>query len=282
MSGKLITFDVKKWTVFGRTVFQPPFKISDALINEARIVHVVNGKSKLYSANQYVDLKSGDTVIMKTDNFVNNWLVNEDDSMTQVIVFQLNADFLQYLYNGERPPWYEEKIVTVSSAVESVKPHFMIAEFYENISKYVDSSDYLTEELVELKTKELLSILVQTDKTGSIKNILANLFTATEYEFQETIQKHLFEELNVEELAFLSGMSLSSFKRKFNSIYGTSPNKYIVSKRLEKAQNMLVTSDLHISEIAYACGFSDLSHFSKTFRKYYNTSPSEARKNILG
>ena len=56
MSNKLQTFDISKWTVFGRNIFQPPFKMTDKLINEARIVHVVHGNSRLYSANQFVEL----------------------------------------------------------------------------------------------------------------------------------------------------------------------------------------------------------------------------------
>ena len=95
------------------------------------------------------------------------------------------------------------------------------------------------------------------------------------------VQKNLFEDLNIEDLAFLAGMSLSSFKRKFNSVYGTTPNKYITSKRLEKAQSLLRFSDMLISEVAYDCGFSDVGYFSKLFKKYYNYSPSEVKKGEL-
>ena len=107
------------------------------------------------------------------------------------------------------------------------------------------------------------------------------MFKANEYKLQEVIQAHLFDDLNLEDLAFLTGLSLSSFKRKFSAVYGTSPNKYIISKRLEKAQLLLRTTDLRISEIAYECGYSDVGYFTKTFQKYYNCSPSNFREKLL-
>ncbi len=72
MSNKLSTYKIKDWIVLGRTLFKPPFKVSDKLINEARIIHVKYGHSNLFSANQYIELKAGDTIIMKSDNFINN------------------------------------------------------------------------------------------------------------------------------------------------------------------------------------------------------------------
>lgn len=106
MEPGLLTYNVKDWVVFGRNTFAPPFRISDALINEARLVRVIRGNSRLYAANQYVDLTGGDTLIMKSDNFVNNWASNEDGSLNQVIAFNLYADFIRHLYREQVPDWF--------------------------------------------------------------------------------------------------------------------------------------------------------------------------------
>ena len=281
MSSKLETYKVRNWVVFGRTEFKPPFKVSDALINEARIVHVVHGHSRLYSANQFISLSTGDTLVMKADNFVNNWQENEDNSLNQVIAFQLNAKFLRYIYDGQLPNGFASERAIASNAVEKAVPNPLLTTFFEGLQTYFNNPIHLTEELICIKVKELISLLLQTDVSLNMYKIFGNLFNANEYDFQEVIQQKLFEDLNMEDLAFLTGTSLSSFKRKFASIYGTSPNKYIISKRLEKAQILLNTTDLRISEIAYDCGFSDVGYFSKTFRNYFNCSPSDFRKNKL-
>ncbi len=277
MSTTLQTYNVKNWVVFGRTTFKPPFNVSDALINEARIVHVVNGRSNLYSANQHIDLFAGDTLIMKPDNFVNHWLENENDETNEVIAFQLNADFLRFLYDNQIPQWFSSDDSIQTNAVVKTGPHPLLKSFFDNLKIYFANPAHLNEEVIQLKIKELISLLIQIDNQGTTHQIFGALFNASSYDFQEVIQKNLFENLNLEELAFLTGMSLSSFKRKFKSIYGTSPTKYIISKRLEKAQNLIKTTDLRISDIAYDCGFTDTSYFSKTFKNYYNISPSDLR-----
>ena len=281
MKPKLETYKLKDWTVLGRTEFQPPRKINDALVNEARIVHVIHGKSILHSAEQRLELFTGDTMIMKADNFVNTWLENGDGQMNKVVVFQLSAEFLQFLYGSQLPAWLVPEKGQNFKSVEKAPRSGILDAYFKSLGSYLDSSAYFTEEILGIKIKELVSILVQTDRNGDIERIFANLFSSREFDFQKVIQEHLFDDLNVEDLAFLTSMSLSSFKRKFSGVFGTSPNKYIISKRLEKAQTLLSTTDLRVSEIAYECGFSDVSHFSKSFRTYYNMSPSDLRKDLL-
>ena len=274
----LQTFNVKDWVVFGINKFNPPYKVSDALINEARIVHVVNGSSRLYAADYIMNLEKGDTIVMKPDNFVNNWLANESDELNIVIAFQLNSEFLKHLYNNQLPSWFQNNKVPKSDSLVKVDEHLLIDEYFKTLETYFENKSLLSEEIIQLKIRELISLLIETDNSGKIRNVFGNLFTASDYDFREIIQNNIFEDLGIEELAFLAGLSLSTFKRKFKTIYGTSPNKYITSKRLEKAQVMLKSTELSISEIAYECGFSDVGYFSKVFKGFYNSLPSDIRK----
>ena len=109
-----------------------------------------------------------------------------------------------------------------------------------------------------------------------IKAIL-QLFHPSEYKLQEVVQANLFENLTLEELAFLSEMSPSTFQRKFKSIYGTSPKNYTINKRLERAKILLESESLRVSDIAFECGFEDVSHFSKSFSAKFGKSPKQFR-----
>ena len=281
MANQISTYKIEDWVVIGRTSFKPPFKVSDTLINEARIVHVINGNSNLYAANQYIQLQSGDTIIMKSDNFINSWLANKSGQLNEVIVFQLTSDMLKHVYRNQLPHWFIEDSNKQIPPIKKQESHFLLNSYFNNLGYYLDNPQLISEDLLRIKIQDLLLLLVNKDVDGSNRKILGSLFKANEYKFQEIIQTHLFDELNLEDLSFLTGQSLSSFKRRFSSIYGTSPNKYIVSKRLEKAQLLLRTTDLRISEIAYDCGYSDLGYFTKTFQKYYNCSPTNFRENLL-
>lgn len=281
MSNQLSTYKIKDWVVLGRTFFKPPFKVSDNLINEARIVHVVYGHSKLYAANQYVEVKEGDTIIMKSDNFINNWFENQPDILNEVIVFQLTSDLLKQIYQHEVPDFFLKHQAKQVFPTQKAESNILLTNYFQNLRYYLDKPQLISEDLLRIKIQELIHILVKTDSRGNTQKIFGTLFKANEYKFQEVIQAHLFDDLNLEDLAFLTSLSLSSFKRKFSSIYGTSPNKYFISKRLEKSQFLLRTTDLRISEIAYDCGYFDVGYFTKTFQKYYGCSPSNFRDSLL-
>ena len=110
-------------------------------------------------------------------------------------------------------------------------------------------------------------LLVKTEEADKIKSLITGLFTPTEINFKEVIESNLFNNLTLEELAQLTLLSLSSFKREFIKHYQTSPAKYIRKRRLEKAARLLIGTELRITDVAYDSGFSDLAHFSKTFQK---------------
>ena len=264
--------------VFGRNRFSAPFKVSESLINEARIVHIKRGQSRLYTANKFFPLKAGDTFIMKTDNFVNHWQALEDDDQCEIMAFNLTSQFLHELYADSKPNWLTNTKREHSESILRFSDSPLLDAYFTSLSQFMDQPELLDDAMTGLKVKELIQLAIHVDATGETERVFNQLFTATEYKFQEVVQANLFEDLNLEDLAFLTNTSLSSFKRKFSQLYGTSPTKYFISKRLEKAQELLETTDLRVADVAYEVGFSDVAYFSKTFKQYYNRTPSELKK----
>jgi len=90
------------------------------------------------------------------------------------------------------------------------------------------------------------------------------------------LKKHIFDfDLNIETLSNLCGISSAYFRKIFQSGYGTSPQKYILSKRLSHAKALIDSGDFDkISEIAASAGYSDALYFSRAFKKKYGYSPS--------
>ena len=73
--------------------------------------------------------------------------------------------------------------------------------------------------------------------------------------------------------------SISSFKRKFKETYNESPKKYMLTKKLERAMDLLSNSSEKISTIAYNCGYDSISTFSRSFKLSCGMSPSKFRLN---
>lgn len=87
--------------------------------------------------------------------------------------------------------------------------------------------------------------------------------------------------LGIEEFAVLCGRSLSVFKRDFNKKFKTTPYKWLKSKRLDYAQTLLLESNMNVNQICYESGFKNYSHFIKSFREKFNSSPKQYQSNHL-
>ncbi|RYZ52451.1 MAG: AraC family transcriptional regulator [Sphingobacteriales bacterium] len=81
--------------------------------------------------------------------------------------------------------------------------------------------------------------------------------------------------VSIEELAFLSNNSVSSFKRKFTKIYGTSPGKWLVEQRMFKAARILKQSDKKPNEIYLEMGYENLSSFIQSFKQVHGVTPKQ-------
>ena len=76
-------------------------------------------------------------------------------------------------------------------------------------------------------------------------------------------------------LAINAGMSLSKFKNLFKQVFGKSPYQYSLAFRMDKAMELLLTRNYSVSEVGHLIGYSNLSQFSRIFKRTHNVLPSE-------
>jgi transcriptional regulator of acetoin/glycerol metabolism/AraC-like DNA-binding protein len=94
---------------------------------------------------------------------------------------------------------------------------------------------------------------------------------------REHVEAHLSESMDLAMLAAVAGLSIHHFARGFKQSAGVTPHHYLTRKRVERAQDMLAHTDLSLSEIAYAVGFSDQSHLARHFRQMLGITPGQFR-----
>ena len=99
---------------------------------------------------------------------------------------------------------------------------------------------------------------------------------------REEIENKLSDEAySVEQLSRNLFLSYSQVHRKLSALTGYSPNQYIRALRLQKAVDLLKTTDDSVSSISLACGFSDASYFGKVFRQEYGMTAQEYRGRVV-
>ncbi len=92
------------------------------------------------------------------------------------------------------------------------------------------------------------------------------------------IRNSYSENLSLEDMARCAGMSKKYFCTFFKQFTHQTPFEYLISYRIERAVQFLLTTEKSITDIAYSCGFNDLSYFIKTFKNLKGMSPGQMRR----
>jgi transcriptional regulator GlxA family with amidase domain len=90
--------------------------------------------------------------------------------------------------------------------------------------------------------------------------------------------RHYAEPLDLGALAAIAGLSKFHFQRLFKATYGTTPAAYVSRRRVERAQDLLRATNLTVTEVCHAVGFSSLGSFSSRFRQIAGESPREFQR----
>jgi transcriptional regulator GlxA family with amidase domain len=95
---------------------------------------------------------------------------------------------------------------------------------------------------------------------------------------REYVEANLEFKIELADLAAIGNLSRCHFACAFKQSLGCTPHRYVISRRLEKARQLLCESALPVAEIALATGFADQSHFSRCFRSFFAISPLAYRR----
>lgn len=112
---------------------------------------------------------------------------------------------------------------------------------------------------------------VSEKKTGTGEKRLKEMLSYIHANYQR--------ELSVDEIAKSANISKSECFRCFKNIIEKKPITYLNEYRLKQAVNLLLSTDMQITEICFTCGFNHISYFGKIFRQHYGMTPKQFRNN---
>ncbi|MBQ3752324.1 MAG: helix-turn-helix domain-containing protein [Prevotella sp.] len=150
-----------------------------------------------------------------------------------------------------------QRLVRLSAIEESfLMVHELFYILYE-LSKYDDAR--------ELSSSAFAKVSIESDSRRVLK-------------VKNHIATHITDDLRLEDLSSMIGMTPSAFSRFFKLHTGKNLSEYIVDIRLGNAARRLIDTTDTVSEICYCCGFNTLSNFNRLFRKRKGCSPTEFRE----
>ncbi|GAA5024933.1 AraC family transcriptional regulator [Marivirga lumbricoides] len=255
--------DLKGRTVIEKLKVIPPLRQNPVFQNEACFLYFNEGGSHVSAPTEKITLKEKESVLLKCGTYFADLFQNSATGICEVCVIHFFLDILERIFKEEIPFFLKQQ--KSSKYTYSLSRKNVIDHFIESLDFYFDNPEMAKEEILYLKIKELVLLLLHTEAADTILELYSYLFTPQKASIADVVESHLYSNLSLEQMALLAGQSLSTFKREFKKHFDDTPANYIRNKRLKKAADLLSHSSLAISEISFQIGYEDRAPISHVF-----------------
>ncbi len=145
--------------------------------------------------------------------------------------------------------------------------------FCKSLISIYKNTNYQQSALAPIKILELLHLLYQENK--NLSNFLFQLTLPEKRNIKSFMEKNFDKPLKIEDYAYLTGRSESTFRRDFKSTFEITPQKWLKEQRIEKALNILKNKEISVTELAFEVGYENISYFIKEFKKETGETPKQ-------
>lgn len=230
----------------------------------------------------YFDYFPGESVLVSPGETMVIDFPEADETPSQCISLSLNPEFIESSLNHLN--YHLPKVDETSQWNIELDEYFLfnnqsLASATNNIMRIAMDDNSQKDIMADFALKELLIRLMQTQARSMVeKNIVKNksrIGFAVDY-----IKKNLHQKLSIDSIAKMAYVSKSNFFKMFKDELGTSPNEFILQKRINRAKELLASQN-SIKETAYQTGFSDANYFTRVFKQLVGVTPKSYQDKVL-
>lgn len=251
---------------------------------EVEISYVHKGSARYHIDYDFFNSQAGDIILVRPNGMHSIHPIEKIEEISEIFTFHLDMigqshldqtslHYLQPLQNGA------QKFIT--RIQPDMAGYADIKNCLQTIFTLAKEEGRHFELLLKSKLHEFIYLLflhrhVHKKITDDIYRKNAKIREVIDY-----INQHYHEDLSIEQLALLMGYSKPHFMSLFKQHTGISCMDFIIRVRLNQAKQLLINSHLTVLEIAEQVGFPNISHFNRQFKKHYQLTPSQYRKDHL-
>lgn len=236
-------------------------------------LYLLKGSMKAYDGNKHYSILPGDYYIARKNHFIRYTKYKEEDQFEKIII-TLDEVFLKKFL--DRHPY----VVYPTESSDSflfLKENSLYKSYIQSLEPYYTGNQELDETFSDIKREELLLIMLKAEP--ELANTLFHFGIPQKIDLEEFMNRNFRFNVSLERFAFMTGRSLSSFKRDFAKTFKTNPGNWLKKKRLDEAYFQISKQHQKPSDVYLEVGFEDLSHFSYSFKKEFGLAPSELIQN---
>ncbi|PPC74254.1 AraC family transcriptional regulator [Pokkaliibacter plantistimulans] len=247
----------------------------EQFIAEHFFIFVAQGKISGYDGHRHHQLLAGGSCLVRRNQL---FRYNKEvvDGRFEKIVIILEQPFLRECQR-------KYQIASATAQTQEVflpLPQDPLLEHYiHSLTPYYSGSGQIDKRFEGLKREELLLILLQLQP--ALAEVLFDFTTPGRLDLKAFMQHNYKFNVSIERFAYLSGRSLSAFKRDFKQIFQLSPASWLTARRLDEAHFLMEHQQQLPSAFYLDLGFEDLTHFSHAFKKRFGYPPSALKARAL-
>ena len=241
----------------------------EQFIAEHTFMYIIKGIMRCYDGNKTYIFKSGNCGLARKNRLGRYKKEKVDGELEKVFIF-FDEGFLKMFQEK-----HKTKVATFHSADTLVKinPTELIPAFIRSLMPYYKGGGIIDPPFADIKREELLIILLQNQP--ELAGVFFDYGIPEKINLEEFMYRNYTFNVSMQKFAYLTGRSLSAFKRDFKTIFHETPNRWLVQRRLQEAHFLIDKKRKKPSEIYLDLGFEDLSHFSYAFKKQFGLAPTE-------
>ncbi|MGE9310528.1 helix-turn-helix domain-containing protein [Niabella sp. CJ426] len=259
---RYITEDIKL------SSYEDKFFKSDIMFDHHMLVWFLSGETKIVQADATYYFKKGDIFLIPRNQLATIINYPKDGQPHKTVVMHLSVDRLGSFYAGKDIKPSRPK----SPKIYSFSNHPLLESCLASLIPYFDMKD-IPEDIASIKITEAISILRTLN--NEIDQVLANFEEPGKINLTDYMEKNFMFNLPIEKFGYLTGRSLTTFKRDFKKAFSTTPQRWLTQKRLDLAYYQLAEKKKKPLDVCYEVGFENLSHFSFAFKKQFGLAPSQ-------
>lgn len=251
-----------------------------SLPSEACYMYITKGDGQLVAKKENITLETGHVILSLCGYTASKMIAEQTKGAVESIIVHFNQSLLQKVFEGTKPELWTELEKPVTQYIVQASANALVKHYFSGITELFQNKEALTPQILQLKLKEIIYLLLQSGNAENIRQIVLSLFSERTFTFKELVSAHIENTTSIENLAMVTNCSISTFKRRFKEVFDATPNQYIINLKVEKVAYLLKTTDEPISTIGYQCGFNSPEHLSRAFKNKYHLTPSAYRLNF--
>jgi AraC-like DNA-binding protein len=271
-SVKLLLQDNKS-TIYHKTLGSSLLD-KEMYLSSIAILYIVRGKQIISNYDgTAVTVNEGQLLFLSKDMYLVSDFVT-DNNHFEAIIFFIDDSVIQQNITPRKNYDIDNVIPTLEAGDQIAKYMQSLLDVYRHFEN--------SNEILAIKVRELLALIKLQDNGGIFLSQLYSLETKHKRrDIREFMELNFLKNLNIDDYALLTGRSKSTFMREFKKLYATTPNQWLIEKRLSKGHEMLINTNINVTDIAFEVGYENVSHFIKAYKKRYKTTPKQLKSNLL-